>query len=142
MLLGGCGFIQVLILMVSQFLLNVRNYLVITLVPIGSILAIFFGSVIIYESFAQIERRKNLRSQFRKSQVENEFLRKLLAFPVSKPLLLILIVFTALYFTSYFIINIFLNNLLSFIIGENIATIGCLLIANLVERNWARVRRY
>ncbi|MGV9172021.1 MAG: hypothetical protein ACOC44_20285 [Promethearchaeia archaeon] len=142
MLLGGCGLIQLFIILFSQFVLNVRNYLVITVIPIGSILAIFFGCIIIYESFAQVKRRKNLKNQFRKSNIENKTIRKIVEFPVSKPLLLTLLFFSILYLVSYFIANIFLNNILSFIIGENVATIGCLLIANLLEKNYARVRRY
>ncbi|MFO8018665.1 MAG: hypothetical protein R6U96_08525 [Promethearchaeia archaeon] len=142
MLLGGCGFIQLFIILLSQFVLNVQNYLVIIIIPIGSIFAIFFGSTIIYESFAQVKRRKNLKNQFRKSKIENKIVKRILRFPVSKPLFLTLIIFTVLYFSSFFIVNVFLNNLFSFIVGENVGTIGCLLIANLLEKNYARVRRY
>ena len=67
-LFGACGLFQVFFIFVAQYLLGVGNYLVVILIPLGATVALFFGVVIIFESFAQVERKKKLKSQFSKSR--------------------------------------------------------------------------
>ena len=142
LLLGMCGLFQLFFIFIGQFVLAIGNYFVVILVPIGITVALFFAAMIIFESYAQVERREKLRSQFRKSKVASTKLQKFLSFPITKPLLIVFLVFIALFFSTHFICVTFLNNTLSFLIAENFSAIICLLIANLIEKNYGRVQRY
>lgn len=142
MLLGGCGLFQTFFILFAQYFLLVANYIVLVLIPIGTTLALFYASIIIFESFAEVQRRKELRSQFRKKREEMELLKKILNFPITLPLLISFIVFLVFFSLSYIISGLFLNNQLSFLISENVAAIILLLIANAFERYYAKIRRY
>jgi len=142
MLLGGCGLFQTFFILFAQYFLLVANYFVIIIIPIGTTLALFYGSIIIFESFAEVSRRKKLRSQFRKKASEQETLSRILNFPITLPLLISFIVFIAFFSTIYGILALFLNNQLSFLISENAAAILLLLVANAIERYYAKIRRY
>jgi len=113
MLLGACGIFQVLFIFLAQFILGVGNYIVVILIPIGTTIALFFGVVIIFESFVQVEKRKKV-------------------FPI----------FTAIFFSTYGISLIFLDSVMAFLISENLAAIISLLIANVIEKKYAKINRY
>ncbi|MFW9822734.1 MAG: hypothetical protein ACFFE4_07360 [Candidatus Thorarchaeota archaeon] len=142
LLLGMCGMIQLFYIFIGQYFLEIGNYFVVILIPIGITVAIFFATTIIFESFAQVERREKLRSQFRKSKINIGKLEKFLNFPITKPVLIVFGVFTAFFFISFFISALFLDNIFSFIIAENLSAVACLLIANIVEKSFGRVQRY
>lgn len=141
MLFGFCGLFQVLFIFIAQYLLSIGNYLVIVLIPVGVTLALFYGAVIIFESYAEAERRTRLKSQFRKRRIKNQRLYQFLAIPIVKPLLIIFGIFSGLFFLSYVIAVAFLDNILSFILAENIATFICLLVANYIEKSHGRIQR-
>ena len=142
MLFGVCGIFQVLFIFLAQFILGVGNYVVVILIPIGTTIALFFGVVIIFESFVQVEKRKKTRSQFQKSRLELSKFRKILYFPVIRPIIIVFPVFTAIFFSTYGISLIFLDNVMAFLISENLAAIISLLIANLIEKKYAKINRY
>ena len=105
-------------------------------------MAIFFATMIIFESYAQIERREKLRTQFRKSKINATILKKVLNFPITKPILIVFAVFTSFFFITFFISILFLDNTFSFIIAENLSAITCLIVANFTEKSYGRVQRY
>ena len=142
MLLGVCGLFQSLYILLAIYLLSIGNYLVIILIPLGVTLALYYGSLIIYESFAQVERREKLKSQFRKTKGKRSIIRKIMDFPVSKPALILFIIFSIFFVIIYPICISFLDNILSFMITEFSCTIISLLIANYLERGYAKVQRY
>ena len=142
LLLGMCGLIQLFFTFIGQYFLEIGNYFVVILIPIGVTAAIFFATMIIFESYAQIERREKLRSQFRKSKINNTKLEKILNFPITKPLIIVFTVFITFFFITFFISLVFLDNTLSFIIAENVSAIACLIMASLVEKSYGRVQRY
>ena len=142
MLFGACGIFQVLFIFLAQYMLGVGNYLVIILIPIGITIALFFGVIIIFESFVQVEKRKQARSQFQKSRLELSKFRKILYFPIIRPIIIVFPVFTAIFFSTYGISLIFLDNVMAFLISENLAVIISLLIANLIEKKYAKINRY
>jgi len=142
LLLGMCGLLQLFFIYIGQYFLAIGNYFVVILLPIGITWAIFYASIIIFESYAQVERREKLRSQFRKSKTYSSKLQQFLNFPITKPLLIIFAIFTPIFFITFFICTLFLNYTISFLTAENISAIICLLIANLIEKNYGRVRRY
>ena len=141
MLFGACGLFQVFFIFVAQYFLGVGNHLVVILIPIGATVALFFGVVIIFESFAQVERMKKLKTQFSKSQQISK-IKKFLYFPIVRPLTITFPIFTILFFSTYGVCYIFLNNIMSFIIAENLATLISLLIANFIEKKYAKIQRY
>ncbi|MFX1409650.1 MAG: hypothetical protein ACFFA6_04815 [Promethearchaeota archaeon] len=142
LLLGMCGMFQVFFIFIAQYLLGIGNYFVVILIPIGITVALFFSTIIIFESYAQVERREKLRSQFQKSKKKRSKLRRFLAFPITKPLLITCVIFIAMFFSSYFICVLFLNQALAFLTAENFSAVICLLIANLIEKKYARVKKY
>jgi len=142
MLLGACGIFQALFIFLAQFILGVGNYVVVILIPIGTTIALFFGVVIIFESFIQVEKRKKNKSQFQKSRLESSKFQKILYFPVIRPIIIVFPIFTAIFFSTYGISLIFLDNVMSFLISENVAAIISLLLANIIEKKYAKVQRY
>ncbi|MHA1457996.1 MAG: hypothetical protein ACTSR5_18825 [Promethearchaeota archaeon] len=86
-LLGGCGLFQVLIIAISQYLLGVGNYLIITIVPLGTIFALYFASLMIYEAFAQVERKEKLKRQYAKSGSYTSKMKAILNNPIARPLI-------------------------------------------------------
>jgi len=142
LLLGMCGIIQLFFIFIGQYYLEIGNYFVVILIPLGITVAIFFATMIIFESYAQIERREKLRSQFRKSKINLSKLKKILNFPITKPLVIVFAVFSSFFFITFFISNSFLDNTFSFIIAENLSAVVCLLIANFIEKSYGKVQRY
>ena len=141
MLLGICGCIQVMIIFIAQYFLSIGNYLVVILVPIGVSVALFFSTILIFESFAQVERRKKLKDQFRTQRRAKSLLNRILFFPLTRPILILLAIYLPFFIISYAISILFLNNVSSFILAQNIASIACLLIANFLETSYAKIRR-
>ena len=141
MLFGACGLFQVFFIFVAQYFLGVGNHLVVILIPIGATVALFFGVVIIFESFAQVEKRKILKTQFSKSQQISK-IKKFLYFPIVRPLIIVFPAFTILFFSTYGICYTFLNNIMSFLIAENLATLVSLLLANFIEKKYAKIQRH
>jgi len=142
MMLGVCGLFQIFFIFVAQYLLGIGNYLVVILIPIGITVALFYASKLIFESFAQVERRKKLKSQFQKAKDIDSKLKKFLNFPIIKPLLIVFISFTGIYIVSYILCILFLDRIMSFLISENLSAIFCLFMANFLEKNYAKIRKF
>ncbi len=140
--LGMNGMIQLFFIFIGQYLLAMGNHIILVLIPIGVWIAIFFASLIIFESYAQVERRERLRSRFGKKAIKGSTLKKFLNFPLTKPLLIVFIVFNGFFFATFFISTLFLHNSMAFLTAEILGATSCLLIANLIERNYGRVKRY
>lgn len=142
MLFGACGLFQAFFIFIAQYFLGVGNYIVIILVPIGATIALFFGVVLIFESFTQVEKRMKLKTQFQKSRKETSKLRKFLYFPVVRPLIIVFPIFAAIFFITFGISLSFLDNVLSFLIAENLGTLISLLVANFIEKKYAKIQKY
>ncbi|TFG18310.1 MAG: hypothetical protein EU531_00640 [Promethearchaeota archaeon] len=142
MLLGTCGIFQLLFIFIAQYLLNVGNFYVVILIPTGVTITLFFGSMIIFESYAQVERNRKLKSRFQKAQSYSSTLERFLYFPVVRPLLIMFAVFGGLFFATYFFCATFLDKVISFLVSETFAAVISLLIANLIEKRYGRVKRY
>ncbi|MHA1273975.1 MAG: hypothetical protein ACTSQP_21355 [Promethearchaeota archaeon] len=144
---GFCGLFQCLYILFAQYLFSIGNYLVIILIPSTVTIAIFYSVIIIFESYAQVERRRKLRTQFKKSKSKKVKHPKLMSFlevPIVKPLLIEFSIFSIVFFISFPSLVSFsgLSNMISFIIAENIGAIVCLFIANWFENNYAKIRRF
>jgi hypothetical protein len=142
MLLGACGMFQVLFIFLAQYLLNVGNIYVVILIPTGVSIALFFGSMIVFESYAQVERKRQLKARFQKNQDRTSNFERFLYFPVVRPLLIMFTVFAGIFFVSYFFCTTFLTKPLAFLVAETFAAVICLLIANFIEKRYGRIKRY
>jgi uncharacterized membrane protein (GlpM family) len=141
-LLGGCGLFQVLYIAISQYLLQVGNYLIITIIPLGTTFALYFATIIIYEAFAQVERRDKIKRQYIKSRSYSSRIKSILNNSIARPLLINFASFTIIFFITFFISLSFNNRQISFLLAEVIGGLICLLIANYFEKNYAKVRRF
>jgi hypothetical protein len=141
LLLGMSGISQLYFIYIGQYFLSIGNHIVAVIIPFGIWIALFYASLIIFESYAQVERREKLRSKFRKSISKSTKLKKFLDFPVTKPLLIIFILFNLFFFSTFLVSITFLNHTMAFLTAEILSAILCLLVANLIERNYGRVRR-
>ena len=141
-LLGGCGLFQVLYIAISQYLLSIGNYLIITIIPLGTTFALYFATLMIYEAFAQVERTDKIKRQYIKSRSYSSKIKAILNNSIARPLLITFAFFTIIFFITYFISVSFINRQLSFMLAEIIAGVICLLIANYFEKNYAKVRRF
>jgi hypothetical protein len=142
LLFSACGLFQVLYIYLGQYILDVGNYIVVILIPTGVVVALFFASIIIFEAFAQVERNARLRRQFKKSKGYSSRMKSFLYFPIVRPLFITFIFFTVFFFVIYSISLIFLSPQNSYLLAEVSSGIICLLIANLFEKNYAKVRRF
>ncbi|MFX1502253.1 MAG: hypothetical protein ACFFDH_14925, partial [Promethearchaeota archaeon] len=141
-LLALCGMFQLFFIFIGQYVLAMGNHIILILIPIGVWVAIFFASLIIFESYAQVERRRKLKSRFGKKIKKDSTLDKFLKFPLTKPLLIVFIVFNVFFFSTFFISTTFLHNSMAFLTAEILSAITCLLIANLIEKKYGRIQRY
>lgn len=142
MILGGCGLFQVLFIFIAQYLLRVGNYIMIILIPFGAIIGLYFGTTMVFEAFAQEQRRRKLKTQFQKLRLDFTTIQRFLDFPVVKPLLIMFIIFSPLFFITYYVTLYYLGNIISFLVAEIFSTLICLLIANLIEKKYGKVKRY
>jgi hypothetical protein len=142
MLFGVCGLFQTFFIFIAQYFLGVGNYIVVILIPIGATIALFFGVVLIFESFVQVEKRKKLKSQFQKSKQSGSKLRMFLYFPIVRPVVIVFPIFAAIFFTTFGICMTFLDSVMSFMVAENLATLISLLIANFIEKKYARIQKF
>ncbi|MFX1380732.1 MAG: hypothetical protein ACFFA4_16745 [Promethearchaeota archaeon] len=141
-LLAMNGMFQLFFIFIGQYVLAMGNHIILILIPTGVWVAIFFASLIIFESYAQVERRQRLKNRFGKKVIKSTTLNKFLNFPLTKPLLIVFIVFNAFFFSTFFISTLFLQNSMAFLTAEVLSAITCLLIANLIEKNYGRIQRY
>ena len=140
--LGACGFYQILLVFISQYFLSIGNYIVVFLIPIGVTFALFIAALIIYEAYLQVERRERLKSQYKKEKGGLSKMRRFLNFPIVRPLIILFAIFTPIFFITYFICFIFLDNAFAFLIAEVLPSIICLFVANYFEKNYAKIRRF
>ena len=141
-LLGSCGLFQVVFIFIAQYFLNIGNYITVILIPLGVTLVLFYASTIIFNSYAHVKQRKKIKSQYLKGVFRKVGFKRMFESNVSKSLVIIFIVFTPFFFASYFISRVWLNNIYSFIIAENISTIVCVFVANIIEKRYARIKRF
>jgi hypothetical protein len=142
MLFGVCGLFQTLFIFIAQYILGVGNYIVVILIPVGATIALFFGVVLIFESFIQVEKRRKLKNQFQKSKQTGSKLKRFLYFPVVRPVIIVFPIFAAIFFITFGVCVTFLDNVLSFLVAENLATIISLLIANFIEKKYAKIQKF
>ena len=76
LLLGMSGMFQLFFIFIGQYFLAMGNHIIVILIPIGIWVALFYATLIIFESYAQIERREKLRSRYLKSKIKGSTLKR------------------------------------------------------------------
>ena len=142
LLLGMSGVSQLYFIFIGQYLLAMGSHIIVVLIPIGIWISLFYASLIIFESYAQVERRQKLKSGFQRKSTASTKLKRFLEFPITKPILIVFIFFNIFFFIIFFICATFLTNTMAFLTAEVLSTIFCLLLANLIEKRYGRVKRY
>ncbi len=142
MFLGACGLFQSLFIIIAQFILRVGNYFALIIIPLAVSLGLTYGAMIIFESIAQVQKRTQLKTQFKKKKSDITLTKKILIFPITIPLIITLAVFSIFFIISYSISITFLDRRLSFTISEPTGVLILLLIANGIEKYYGKVIRY
>ncbi len=142
MLFGAIGLIQTVLIIIAQFFLVIASYYVVIIIPFGAIIALTYGAIIIYESILQVQRRKQLKTQYRKSRAQKSLIIKILYFPIVFPIIITAAIFIPFFIIAYSISITFLDGRITFIISEIIGSIAVLLAANAIEIYYGKVRRY
>jgi hypothetical protein len=142
MLFGACGLFQVLFVFIAQYFLGVGNYIVVILIPVGTTIALFFGVILIFESFVQVAKRKKLKTQFQKSRKRGSKYQRILQFPIVRPIIIVFPIFSAAFFAAFGILIAFIDSVMAFLLSENIATLFSLLVANFIEKKYAKIQKF
>jgi cobalamin synthase len=138
MIIGLCGLFQVIFVAFAQYLFLIGSLYAVLLIPLGAVIGLVLASVMIFESFADVERRQKIKSQFRKKQYKKT---TFWSFPIVKPLVICFITFTLVFILAYLLSILTLTPFQSFLIAENIATMASIVFAYYIERYWAKIKR-
>ena len=125
--LGIMGLFQVLFIALAQYKLRVGSLYVVSLIPIAIIIATFYSLIIIFESNTSMASYRSKHKYGKKSKFS------LVKSPFFRPLLIVMISFTILFFITLGILKDMEDVTLKFILSENVAAIGSLFIANYFE---------
>ncbi len=144
LMLGACGLLQVLFVFIAQYFLRIGDYLIIVVIPIAITGALFLSTKILFEGYAQVKRRRKLKNQFKKKGSLDSKTQKILAFPISKPIIIIFALFTGSFIATYAICAAAasLDVILSFLISENVGAVVCIFFADYFERYYAKIRKF
>ncbi len=134
---GIAGLFQAIFIALGQYVAGVGSTSVVTLVPIVVTFCIAYSAAIIYEAKLQRARQDQFRKGYKKRAKKGQ------SSELTLPLLLPLIIFAAIYFAAFAIASTASNALSSFLIAENAAAIGVLLICSFFENRIApNVKHY
>ncbi len=134
---GIAGLFQAIFIAHGQYIAGVGSTSVVTLVPIVTTICIGYSAAIIYEAKLQRSRQDQFKKGYKK------WAKKRQHSELSLPLLVPLLFFTAIYLIAFSIASLGNSALSSFLIAENSAGIGVLLICSLVENRIApNVKHY
>jgi heme exporter protein D len=128
---GVMGLFQSVFIAHGQYIADVGSTYVVTLIPIVVTLCLGYSASIIYEAKLQRSRQDQFKKGYKKQTKKGPRSELLL------PLLLPLMLFTAIYAIAFYIAIIESTALSSFLIAENSAGIGVLVISSLLENRIA-----
>lgn len=128
---GIAGLFQALLIAHGQYLAYIGSNYVITLVPVTATICMAFAAGIIFEGLLQ---------QQKASQHHRKYQKKFGALQQREilfPLLILLGSFAALYFAAFYLVILGSTAVISFVVAENVGSIGVLIIASLLENKFA-----
>ena len=129
LLFGVMGLVQALIFIpIGQYVINVGSVYVVILLPIGVTIAMMYSAQVLYESYLQskIGRRGSYKGENRRgfAGLEPEIIKSILMAVIS---------FTIFFFAALGIAGSDMAPINRFVISENVASIGTLIVASIVE---------
>ncbi len=134
---GIAGLFQSIFIAQGQYIAGVGSTSVVTLVPIVTTICLGYSAAIIYEAKLQRARQDQFKKVYKKRAKKRQ------RSELTLPLLLPLVFFAIIYFGVFAIANLANSALSSFLIAENSAGIGVLLICTLFENRIApNVKHY
>jgi hypothetical protein len=132
---GVMGLTQsLLIIPVAQYILQVGSLYVLVLVPIGITLAMTYGGQMMHEIYSQVRIKK--QSKNRPKPGEDGVSKT-----IYEPLLIVIGSFLAIFWIVYAICIENMASINAFVIAENIAAIGVLVIATILENQYMPSKR-
>ncbi|OLS15819.1 MAG: hypothetical protein RBG13Loki_0553 [Promethearchaeota archaeon CR_4] len=136
-LFGIAGLFQTLFIFHGQYLSGVGSTPVVTLIPIIATICIGYSAAILFEARSQRSRDNQFRKGYKNKG--GKLLQSDLIFPVVLPLT----IFGVIYLIAFAIAISAGTPMVSFLIAENSAAIGVLIVANLLGIRIApNVKRY
>lgn len=127
--LGVTGLLQALVVVpFAQYAVDVGSLYVVILIPIVSTVLLTYSSQILYESYAKSPKKKPFRGKAWVVKIREILQRELI-----RPLMIVILSFLVIFFIFYGIFS-GLASVYSFVIAENVGTIGVLLVTVAIER--------
>ncbi len=128
---GIAGLFQALFIAHGQYIAGVGSTSVVTLIPIVATLCIGYSAAMIFEAKIQRSRQDQFKKGYKKRAKKRQ--RNELVAPLIFPL----VIFSIIYVVAFPLANLTNTALSSFLIAENSAGIGVLVISSLLENRIA-----
>lgn len=143
--LGIMGLLQVIFIAIGQYWMNIGSRPIIILIPIGIILATFYSLIILFESTTSVvDFRKIHQSGSKKSKkkvTQKPGFKGIIKNIYVKPVLMVVVVFSALFGLAYLISFSWTEQASTFVIADNVAGFGVILFATYMEYSTKRKTR-
>ncbi len=147
--LGVMTLLQVLFIIIAQYILNIGSIIAVTLISIGVIIATFYATLVIFESRTEMgQYRGNFQKRKQKSRkrsTNNNKLKNILSkinWMYAKPLLIIAGIFIGGFWLTYLILfGLIEDKTIVYVIAENVGAILSLVIATYIETSNFRKTR-
>lgn len=143
--LGIMGILQVIFIIIAQYALEIGSIFVVVIIPIGVILATFYGVIVIFESRTEMSQYRTTHKTHRKKKIQKNNLRNLIDkinWTFARPILIIVGVFVGSFWITYLILFSIIDDItIVFVIAENAGAILSLVIATYFETSTTRKTR-
>ena len=146
--LGVMGFVQVIFVTIAQYAMEVGALYYTFLIPIGVTLALFYSTIVIFESSTSMQKYRSSRTYTKKKKSTSKMDIQAMVdkIPIDKaylrPVLIVIIGFSILFGITYLITKDSIDEMSTvFIVCENVGAIGSLLLATYVEMENSRKAR-
>lgn len=129
---GIMGLVQsVLFIPFGQYIMSIGSLYVLILLPLGVTLAMTYSTQILYEGYAQQYSRSRRKAKDLLFGMEKD---------IFKPIIIISVGFTIIFFIANSLLGT-MESINAFVISENIAAIGVLIIATVLENQLVPKKR-
>ncbi|MHA1110446.1 MAG: hypothetical protein ACTSRE_05050 [Promethearchaeota archaeon] len=130
--IGVMGLVQALIVIpFGQYAVDVGSLYVLILIPIVSTILLTYSAQVLYGAYAKNTRKRIIRGKKWVVKVRTFLHRELI-----RPPFIVIIVFLVVFFLFYGIFSAF-ESVNTFVIAENVGTIGVLVLSTVLEKRIA-----
>lgn len=139
--LGIMSFFQLIFIALGQYAMKVGSRPITVLVPIAVIMATFYSVLVNFETNTTMNEFRSTH-QYKHKKVAQDFKRKFRVFLKNiyvRPVLIVISVFTILFFFTWLILFGFIEeSWIVFIIAENVGALGVILFISYLEKSTGR----